>query len=71
MKNHGGLSSPFHNPFQASVDAAGNGVAERNGYDMRGGEKGTAGKMSEVTTVTLPTTANLTTPGVSIVANQK
>jgi len=38
---------------------------------MRGGEKGTPGKMQEVTTVSLPTGANLTTATVAGVANQK
>lgn len=71
MKKNGSLQTPFHNAAKSSVDSRGAGVAQSNGYDMRGGQKGTAGKMEEVTTVNLPTGANLTTATVDGVANQR
>ena len=70
MKKIHGIQTPFYNAAKSSLDSNGAGVLQKNGYDMRGGEKGTPGKMEEVTTVSLPTTANLTSATVDGVANQ-
>ena len=51
MKKIGDLQTPFHNSASQSTKITGDGVELSDGYKVSGGEKGTSGKISEVTTV--------------------
>jgi hypothetical protein len=51
MKDHGGIYSPFDKPVCPIPDQAGTHATVRNGVDIAGGQKGTAGVVDEVTLV--------------------
>lgn len=48
------LQTPFKDYIAPLPNMSGDGVAVRDGLDIPGGQKGTPGKMPEVTTVSIP-----------------
>lgn len=71
MKKIGSIQTPFSGAAKSMVESRGAGVATSNGFEMRGGEKGTPGKMEEVTTVSLNGNNPTGQVNVTSIANQR
>jgi hypothetical protein len=65
----GSLQTPFTGAAKSGFDPSGAGVLQTNGYDIPGGQKGTAGKMPEVTIVSAGSVGNVKTVTADQVAN--
>lgn len=65
----GSIQTPFSGAAKSNIGPAGAGVVQTNGYDIPGGQKGTAGKMPEVTTVSAGSVGNVRTVTADQVAN--